>query len=440
MKNKFKFLMKDSLKKKINTKWFKIINLLLLVLIPCLINLDSIIKTFGGDFDEVVNIYVVDNMNVYDDFSKTVKESYLSILDNYNAKVSLSDKTIDELKSEVKESKGNEIIINITPSDNIFDAEIISYDYVDTLLYQNIVNALNTTKSNEALLKSNIDLDVLNNVYKSVNVSRTILNEDLNEDEELMTFVGGILVAIFILPFFFLIILIVQMIGAEINEEKTSKSMEIIISSVSPETHFMSKLVSANIFAIVQGALLIFYLLIGVFIRAFSSTNITATASGVIEGSNINMYIQAFLNSDMLGTILTGVPFFIILILLSFLAYSLLTGVLASMTTSMEDYQQLQTPVMLFLMVGYYLAIIASVYEGSTFIKILAFVPFISGILAPVLYTLGQMTLIELGISIILLAATCMLLYKYGLKIYKVGILNYSSTKLWKKMFKSLKD
>ena len=126
--------------------------------------------------------------------------------------------------------------------------------------------------------------------------------------------------------------------------------------------------------------------------------------------------------------------------ILSFLAYSLLAGVLASMTTSIEDYQQLQTPVMLFLMVGYYLAIIASVYEGSTFIKILAFVPFISGILAPVLYTLGQMTLIELGISIILLAATCMLLYKYGLKIYKVGILNYSSTKLWKKMFKSLKD
>ena len=43
-------------------------------------------------------------------------------------------------------------------------------------------------------------------------------------------------------------------------------------------------------------------------------------------------------------------------------------------------------------------------------------------------------------LSIILLIGTCGLLYKYGLKIYKAGILNYSSSNLWKKMFKSLKD
>ena len=69
-----------------------------------------------------------------------------------------------------------------------------------------------------------------------------------------------------------------------------------------------------------------------------------------------------------------------------------------------------------------------------------AFIPFISGILAPVLYTLGEMSILDLIISIGLLGGTCGLLYKYGLRIYKAGILNYSSNKLWNKIFKSLKE
>ena len=147
-----------------------------------------------------------------------------------------------------------------------------------------------------------------------------------------------------------------------------------------------------------------------------------------------------FTSSELATRLVSGIPFFIILILLSFFAYSLFIGVLASMTTNMEDYNQIQTPVMIFLMIGYYLAIFASVYQGSIFIKVAAFIPFISGILAPVLYTLGEMSILDLIISIGLLTGTCALLYKYGLRIYKAGILNYSSSKLWNKIFKSLKE
>ena len=53
------------------------------------------------------------------------------------------------------------------------------------------------------------------------------------------------------MPLFMLIIFLVQMIGAEVNEEKTTKSMEIIISNVSPETHFLAKVLSSNLFVII---------------------------------------------------------------------------------------------------------------------------------------------------------------------------------------------
>ena len=41
---------------------------------------------------------------------------------------------------------------------------------------------------------------------------------------------------------------------------------------------------------------------------------------------------------------------------------------------------------------------------------------------------------------ILLLALLDYVLIKYGLRIYKVGILNYSETDLWKKMFKAIKQ
>ena len=60
MTSKLKLLVKDGLRKKQNTKWFKIVNILLLFVIVGLLNIDSIIKSFGGDFNEKSNIYVYD--------------------------------------------------------------------------------------------------------------------------------------------------------------------------------------------------------------------------------------------------------------------------------------------------------------------------------------------------------------------------------------------
>ena len=81
----------------------------------------------------------------------------------------------------------------------------------------------------------------------------------------------------------------------------------------------------------------------------------------------------------------------------------------------------------------------AGLFKGSVFIKIMSYVPFISSMLAPSLYVMGEITLIDLCGSIVLLILTIYLLIKYGLRIYKVGILNYSQTGLWKKMFKAMR-
>ena len=110
------------------------------------------------------------------------------------------------------------------------------------------------------------------------------------------------------------------------------------------------------------------------------------------------------------------------------------------MTTNIEDFQQLQTPIMLISLAGYYLSMMAGMFEGAVFIKVLSFVPLISAILVPSLLVLNQIGVMEVFISIIIMIGFNYLLIKYGLKIYKVGILNYSSKDLWKKMFKAIKN
>ena len=82
----------------------------------------------------------------------------------------------------------------------------------------------------------------------------------------------------------------------------------------------------------------------------------------------------------------------------------------------------------------------AGAFKGSLLIKIFGYIPFISAILSPSLLVMGEFTVIDVLISILLTVAIIYVLIKYGLRIYKVGILNYSSGNLWKKMFKALKN
>jgi len=362
MNKKMQYLIENSLKKKFKSKSFIISNIVIIVCLLLLVNIDTIINFFGGDFGKDINVYVVDDTDyVYESYEAILNTAYLGILDSNNYVVSESEKTVEELSKEIKEEEKEDIVVHIKKSDNIFDASIISYEYVDTTVYQSLVGALNTTKYNIALLSSSLSEEELALISKEVLVERTILDDTLNEEEEIIKTISSVLIPVIILPFFMLILLIVSMIGAEINEEKTSKSMEIIISSVSPKIHFAAKIISVNLFVITQSLLLVLYGVIAVGIRLLIS-GMPEIGQVVASGETVN-YIDLFLSSDIFKEILSSLPFVLIMFLLSFVAFSLFAGILASMTTNMEDYQQLQTPLSIVMLVGYYLAMFASMYE-----------------------------------------------------------------------------
>lgn len=440
MTNKLKYLTKLSLDKKIKTKWFLIANIILLVIIAGIINIDSIIKFFGGDFDKKTEIVVIDNASCYNDFVKTFDSTreYLDTLKD--AKITKYDKDKESLYDDIKKKDKILLVIN-EDSTNFINVEMITKSNIDNTTYQVITTILNSIKKDKALSYYGVSNEILDHISSYVDVKRTKLDDEESVDE-MMELVMSTIFPIVILPFFTLTMFLVQMIGAEINEEKTTRGMEIIISNVSPKVHFLSKIISGNVFVLLQGLLLIVYLLIGIFIR-YISTGVLVNGGNILSGG-VGSYINKITSSLELTGVLDKmqiiIPITLILMVVTFIAYSLVAGILASMTTNMEDYQQVQTPIMVISFISYYLSVAAAMFKGSIFIKVLSFIPFFSALLAPSLLVLGQITIVDAIISILLTVGLIFVLVKYGLRIYKVGILNYSGTHLWKKMFKAFKS
>ena len=427
--NKLGFLTKYSLGKKIKSKWFIVVNIIILLVISALINMDSRIKLFGGDFNNNEEILVIDNIGVLETFKDiyAINNEYLKSETKYS---------IEEYKegydSAIEEIKDTDKILIVIDKDetNYITSKLITNSSMDTITYTIISNTLDSVKREEVLKSYNITNEMYEKIESKVEVERIILDSE-NTDDNMLT---NLVVTIITMPFFFLTVYLVQMIGAEINEEKSTKSMEIIISNVSAKTHFISKIISSNVFVLIQGALLLIYCIIGIIIRYFINGSIINSLP--VELTTLGSTLSS---SGIMDNIKIALPLMLLLLIITLFAYSIVSGVLASVTTNMEDYQQIQTPIVLILLAGFYLSSLASIFKGSIFIKVASYIPFISSLLAPTMYALGEFSLFDMLISILLMVVTILLLMKYGFRIYKVGILNYSDNNLWKKIFKSMK-
>ncbi len=424
MNKKFWYLTKLSFNKKVKSKWFIITNIILLVAIVILFNISAIIEFFGGDFDAKTNIIVVDNANAYEIFASNLT----NFADSEDYSISKSDEDIETLKNNLASAELL-IVLNSSPTEYL-TSELISLDKVDNLTYQIILQALNSTKSTIGMIASDIDPEVLANISASITVERTILNDSATTDENMDMIMSSVFPTL-ILPFFMLIIFLVQMVGGEVCEEKTTRSMEIIISNVSPKVHLLSKVLASNIFVILQSILLILYCVIAY---------VVSIALGGASLSSTFDFASIFSVFGQMGnTIFLVIPVTIILIILSFLSYAIVAGILASMTVNIEDFNQLQTPIMLLSIAGYYLAVMAAMFDGSIFIRIISYIPFLSVFISPTLFVLGQVTIFDMLLSVLILILFIFILLKFGLKVYKSGILNYSSDKVWSKLFKAFR-
>ncbi len=206
MRNKLKFLIKTSLKRKVDTKWFKIVNIVLCLIVVCALNIDSIISFFGGDFNEKIQVYVIDNMdgNVYDVFSSQINASttMLTTGTDNDYDIKKYDKTLEEAKEEVRDNKKIIVLEFNDSKENVMDVTLLSKEYMDLKDMTILNTAINNTKVAYSIIAYNINPEALAKIYEGVDVNRVFLDEEKNDTSENTEVIMTTVFPVVILPSF----------------------------------------------------------------------------------------------------------------------------------------------------------------------------------------------------------------------------------------------
>ena len=208
MKNKLVFLTKMSLSKKIKTKWFLIANLIFAIITIGLINIDSIIKAFGGDFNEEQTIMIIDKANCFEAFSNNY-ESYAKYVKDYDEVViKKHDGTQKEAEKQIKEDNNNILLVINNDEENFIKAELISWDGIGTVTNTLINTTLTSIRSEKALKAYGIEKEVYDSINVPIQAKTKILNDE-NKDSSLTM---ASIMQIITLPIFMLIVFLVQIL------------------------------------------------------------------------------------------------------------------------------------------------------------------------------------------------------------------------------------
>ena len=158
--------------------------------------------------------------------------------------------------------------------------------------------------------------------------------------------------------------------------------------------------------------------------------------------------VQAVSDQSEMGTILSTIsnlPFakiivcFVLFFIFGYMLYASLFAAIGSAVENEGDTQQLQIPITIPLLLGFFIAIYAFKAPDSALVFWGSMIPFTSPIVMLARLPFGVPTW-ELVVSIILLIATFAVCAWISAKIYKVGILMFGKKSTWKDLWKWLKQ
>jgi ABC-2 type transport system permease protein len=256
---------------------------------------------------------------------------------------------------------------------------------------------------------------------------------DVSESStELSTVIG----MIFTILIYMFILLYGNMVMQAVLEEKKSRIVEVMVSSVKPVKLLIGKVVGIGLVGITQ--LVIWGILLGVLFTGMSlfiSSPEKATAISADMGDfNMEGLTNAIMSVNWFEIALYFITFFIG----GYVLYASIFAMFASAVDSEEDTSQFMTPVTLLIMFAFF----AGFYSVSNPDGPLAFwtslIPFTSPIVMMVRIPFG-IPLWEKLLSLALLYGTFILISIFSAKVYRVGILMYGKKPTLKEMMKWVK-
>lgn len=366
-----------------------------------------------------------------------------------------SDVPVDTLKKDLKDGKYNAILY--IPADLMTRENVVLYSMKQTPMSTNIylTNSLTNMVQNQKLINNKIPVDVVNSIKTDINMSTIRLSEEGQEKKSStglsmwLGYAAGLLIYMFIFLFG-------TQVMRGVIEEKTSRVVEVIVSSVKPFELMMGKIIGIALVGLTQFVLWII-LTMGIVTIAQTSfmpeikkaaTQQAVGNAGIQANGNVAAMADSTKNNDTqivkdifgaLDGVKINIPLilfcFIVYFLGGFLLYGAMFAAVGSAVDNETDTQQFMLPITVPLIFAIIIMVQAMNNPDSNLSYWFSIIPFTSPVVMMTRIPFG-VPVTDLVLSIALLVATFVFMTWFAGRIYKVGILMYGKKVSYKELWK----
>ncbi|MFC6039332.1 ABC transporter permease [Paenisporosarcina macmurdoensis] len=411
-------IFKQSFWTKAKTKAFVITTLIVVAGIFLMANISTIISkvqevgVFGDGANEDI-IYVIDDSgSLVDQLQQQldVKESGITL--------KATTESIQELENQITDEKISSLLVL-----GINDADTIQATYTSKNANafeqpMSIREALQSVQTN--LKASTLELtgEEVAQLFVPIQFEQDAVSASSKSEEELSQARGLVYVLIFVI--YFAVFYYSNMIAMEVATEKSSRVMEIIISSVSPVKHMFAKIAGVGTLGLLQIAL---FGVVGFVALKTSSSDLTSGVFSFFGFSNVSI-----------STMLYAVVFF----LLGYFLYATLAALLGSLVSRTEDVQQLLLPMTFIIIIASFIAFTGLGNPEATYVQYSSYFPFFTPLVMFLRVGMLDLPFWEplLGIGILLI--TIFILGWFGSRVYRGGVLMYGASQSLKDIKKAI--
>jgi ABC-2 type transport system permease protein len=360
----------------------------------------------------------------------------------------LTDFTLEEAKKLVKETE-NYGLLHVAKVDSLDEVsgnvKFYSEETPSLTLMSSIERKIEKHLRDMKLQKDGVTLAQIEAAKTSVDIAQESFDGQKSSklDNIIKLAFGG--VAGYLL--FMFIIIYGNMIMRSVIEEKTSRIIEVIISSVKPIQLMMGKIIGTSLAGVTQFAI---WVILGgvlmVVVSAIFGIDLTQASAPQQELMNQAMeaegaqamaenLINAISNLPILNLVIAFIFFFIG----GYLLYSSLYAAIGAAVDNETDTQQFMLPILMPLILAVYVGVFTVIEDPhGTVSTIFSFIPLTSPVVMLMRIPFG-VPLWQQGLSLLLLIGTFMFAVWFAAKIYRVGILMYGKKPTYKELFKWLK-
>jgi len=435
--DKLKLIIKREYLAKVRNKTFIIMTFLSPILMIGMISLVAFLTK--SSMEKKTTVAYVDQSGLF--FEKDFNDKKNIHFEN------LTDATLEKAKTIVSISS-HEGLLFIPQKDSInqiaSNIQFFSTESPSMVTIGSLESILEKKLQKEKMIQLNIDLEKLEKSKVNVNINMSNFS-----GERSSKLINGVKIGLgmgagYIIMMF--IIVYGAMVMRSVIEEKTSRIIEVIISSVKPFQLMLGKIFGTAaagltqflIWGILMSAIFIassYFFGVDLSSNAVNTEQMSAQQLEVLAQNDTQFIFNEILHLPLLSMSL----YFILYFLLGYLLYSSIYASIGAAVDNETDTQQFMLPVMLPLMIGVYVGFATVINDPhGTIATIFSMIPFTSPIVMLMRIPFG-VPWWQLSISLILLLITFLGVVWIASKIYRVGILMYGKKTSYKELYKWLR-